>query len=161
MPCKDPEKRREYARKYNAEHRERIIHLTREWQKARPERKRANDRAYRLRHADKVKAAKRKWNAANKARRNAKNAEFRATFVHDCVAWAKWRMKWRVIYAKRVLRRGEMYSPRFDLRIPDYATKGSVLDVRSAFLAVNQTVEQRAWARELQKERMAGHGRRV
>lgn len=153
MPCKDPEKRREYNRKYNAEHRERIIYLTKKWQKAHPERKRANDRAYRLRHPEKIKARKRKWNAENREKRNAKNAEKRMSFFHDCEAWAKWRAGWRIIYAKRKIRRGETYSPRFDLRFPDYATKGGALDTRSAFLDVNMSPAQRAYARELAIER--------
>ena len=74
-------------------------------------------------------------------------------FFHDCAAWAKWRAGWRIIYAKRVIRRGETYSPRFDLRFPDYATKGSALDTRSAFLAVNMTPSQNDYARELAIER--------
>jgi hypothetical protein len=69
---------------------------------------------------------------------------------------AAWRAKWRIIYAKRVILRGDCYTPHYNLRIPDYATKARwVLDARSAFLAENMTPEQKAYARDLAIERRA------
>ena len=48
------------------------------------------------------------------------------------------------------------------MRIPDWATKGSVHDGRSKFLAINMTPEQKDYARELaieRKERRIKNGR--
>lgn len=159
MPLKDPEARREYNRKwreaYRAEHRRAAL----EWNRTHREQVRKNQEAYRLRHPDRIKARKQKWWAAVKDRETAKRALLRAaereTFVHDCSAWAAWRAKWRIIYAKRVIRRGKCYTPRYYLRLPDYAVKAGVIDVRSAFLAENMTPEQKAYARDLAIERRA------
>ena len=52
--------------------------------------------------------------------------------------------------------RKRKYRALWSMRIPDWATKGSVLDARSQFLYANLTPSQRAFARELaieQKER--------
>lgn len=153
MPYKDPEKRREYNAWYRATHRDVCVLASTRWNKANPERKRANDRAYRLRHPEKIKADKRRWNAANKAKRAEKRAKQRETFAFDCAAWAKYRAGWRIIYAKRVIRRGIAYSPKYYLRIPDFATKGErILDTRSQWLINNLTDSQRAYARELAVE---------
>ena len=59
-------------------------------------------------------------------------------------------------YAKARLLDGKGYRPRFRVRLPEWAAAGQrVLDVRSAFLAVNMTPSQRAYARELAIERRA------
>ena len=49
--------------------------------------------------------------------------------------------------------RKRKYRALWSMRIPDWATKGSVLDGRSQFLSVNLTPAQRAYARELAIER--------
>ncbi len=160
MPLKDPEARREYNRKWREAHRAEHRRAALEWNRTHREQVRKNQEAYRLRHPDRIKARKQKWWAAVKDRVNAKRALLRAaereTFVHDCSAWAAWRAKWRIVYAKRVILRGDCYTPHYNLRIPDYATKArGGLDARSAFLAANLTTEQKAFARDLAIERRA------
>lgn len=159
MPLKDPEARREYNRRWREAHRAEHRLAAIEWNRTHREQVRKNDRAYRLRHQDRVRAQKKKWWAIAKDRVNAKRAlvraSERATFIHDCAAWAAWRAKMRIIYAKRVILRGDCYTPHYNLRIPGYATKGGNLDARSAFLAVNMTPEQNAYARDLAIERRA------
>lgn len=161
MPLKDPEARRDYNRKWREAHRAEHRRAALEWNRTHREQVRKNDRAYRLRHPDRIKARKKKWWAASKCRVSAERAlaraAERATFFHDCAAWAAWRAKWRIIYAKRVIRRGGCYTPSYHLRIPDYAVKGCALDARSACLGVNLTAAQRAYARELAIERSRQH----
>ena len=58
--------------------------------------------------------------------------------------------------------RKRQYRPLWSMRFPDWATKGSVLDGRSQFLAINMTPEQKAYAREMaieRKERRIKNGR--
>ena len=157
MPLKDPEARREYNRKWREAHRAEHRRAALEWNRTHREQVRKNNRAYRLRHPDRIKYRKKKWEESNRvrliAKRAAERAAERATFIHDCAAWAAWRAKWRIIYAKRVIRRGKCYTPRYYLRFPDYAVKAGVIDVRSAFLEEGITPEMRAYARELAIER--------
>ena len=124
-----------------------------EWARSHPDRKSAIDRKYRETHAEKVKERKKKWWASAKGRINAMRAlervAERESFARDAAAYAEWRAKWRIIYAKRMLRSGGTYSPRYYLRIPDYVVKCGALDSRSAFLSENVTPSQRAYAREL------------
>lgn len=158
MPIKDQEKRREYNRKWRETHKELHYKLILAWRKRMSnwkEYRREVDKRYREKHAEEIRERKKMYYADPKikARRNAKNAEYKQTFAYDSEAWAKWRAKWRKIYAKRKVRRGLAYCPCYRLRIPDYAVKGQVLDVHSAWLMENATDAQIAYAKELAKER--------
>ena len=82
------------------------------------------------------------------------NEKFFAKLASDAKLYAAWRAKNRMRWARKAVAEGRLYRPLFCLRIPDWATKGQrVLDARSAYLAVNLTDEQRAYARELAIER--------
>ena len=73
MPRKSPEERREYGRKWYAEHREEQVARVTAWSKAHPERIAETQRkwyakngaAYRESHRDELRAATRKWYAAH------------------------------------------------------------------------------------------------
>lgn len=72
----------------------------------------------------------------------------------DAKRYAQWRAKRRMQRARKTVAEGRTYRPLFCLRIPDWATKGQrILDASSAYLAVNLTDAQRAYARELAIER--------
>ena len=88
MPYKDPERKREYQRKYYEEHRERILEYAREnsrkyymnhrelrgesikkWREKNPERCRELIYRWRTTHRDEVRKIEHRWNAANKEAR--------------------------------------------------------------------------------------------
>lgn len=118
-------------RKYYAEHREEICRKWREMYRA--------DEAYRLR---------KKASHAHEYERLLQKLE------SDAKLYAQWRAKRRMQRARKAVAEGRTYRPLYCTRFPDWAVKGQrVLDVSSAFLAVNMTPEQRAYALELAVER--------
>lgn len=176
MPYKDPEirrmKHRGYSRKYRAKHREERNSACRAYHAAHREEIHARKRAYNLAHKAEIrahnvayyaahkeerKAAIRAWCAANPDRvagyRRRSLARIRMRKIIDAAYYAHCHARYRVWYAKQRLLSGLPYRPLFHRRIPNWATMGRVLDCRSAFLAVNLTPSQRAYARELAIER--------
>ena len=83
------------------------------------------------------------------------------TFAFDPEAYAKFRenqrvrsLRWREKHnPPRRTANGGCYKPRPSVRIPDYCTWGSVLDVRSKWILENATPEMKDYARELFIER--------
>ncbi len=140
MPYKNPEMARIHQREYNATHR-------------------AERRAYNLRyiaeHRDFCRECKRNWSKTAKGRECTARATRtkRARCEVDAAFYAQFRAAYRIRAAKKRLLAGKVYKPRFAKRIPDNCTKRAVLDVRSAYLAVNATFEQNAFARDLAIER--------
>ena len=159
--------RTEINRQYYADHREKILAriktrrasdperfraLEAAWRKANPEKCKEKQRRYRQKPESKVKDAA-KQRARRAANPEAVRAADRAFYARAVV---RKRAQRRVCYAKARLLDGKGYRPRFRVRLPEWAAAGQrVLDVRSAFLAVNMTPSQRAYARELAIERSA------
>ena len=144
----------------------------------RKEKQREADRRYRLRHPDRCRERDRRWRAANPDKRKAQKqrnyqrhrAEILAKkrrqyvedgvwtarklrFAFDAAAYAKYRASQRMGGAKRCVLAGRFYKPRFNRRIPDWATYGKVVWAGSPWLVENLTMSQRAYARELTIER--------
>lgn len=71
----------------------------------------------------------------------------------DAAYYAKRRSYLRVQNAKLCIAQGRTYRPRFNRRVPDWATMGRVVDSASPWLPENLTPSQRAFARELFIER--------
>ncbi len=71
----------------------------------------------------------------------------------DSAFYAESRAGQRRYYAESVVLQGRAYTPKPNRRVPDYATFGGELDVRSPWLVNNMTPEQAAYARELAIER--------
>ena len=159
------------TQEWRKRHPERYQKLLRE-QAAKRKARRKTDTAY----ASRIRAQKRanyaKWRVvlleqlheryvSDEAFRKRKRAcaaradeRLRSKLEADAKLYAKWRAKRRMRWARKTVAKGRAYSPLFCTRIPDWATKGQrVLDARSAFLAVNLTDSQRAYARELAIER--------
>lgn len=152
-------------RKYYAANREKILarikarraicpehfrELEAAWRMANPEAVRAKARRYRQKPENKVKlaAAQRKRRAANPETVRAADRAFYAKAV------VRKRAQRRVCHAKARLLAGKVYSPRFRVRLPEWAAAGQrVLDARSPWLWNNITDAQRAYARELAIER--------
>ena len=158
MPHKDPEARRAYRKKRRAidRERDRVRYAT---DPAFRERKKASARKYVQEHREKVYAKHKIWQEAHREAHRESERKYmrkaRMQFYFDAEAFAAYRAYNRQLRAKEsVLTRG-FYRPRFSCRIPDWATKGFVLDARSQWLAVNLTASQRAYARELAIERKA------
>lgn len=76
----------------------------------------------------------------------------KAVFMLDAKLYARHRAMVRFSRAKA---RGVLYKPRFRNRIPDYCVMNGYLDCRSAFLSVNLTASQKAYIKELYRERYA------
>lgn len=79
----------------------------------------------------------------------------RIRMATDAAFYAKHRARQRIYGLMHQMRRGKTtaYRPRFDRRVPDWATCGGVLWAASPYLATNLTPAQRAYARELAIER--------
>lgn len=147
-------------RKERREQHEKVLAREAEY-RARPgvlERKRKQSKKWRKANRDEYLRRKREKRAANieaakvkerqaEARRK-KRKQTDAAYYHKRLALS------RIQHAKARLAKGKLYSPRFHLRFPEWATMG-VFDPRSAFLAENITPEMRAYARELAIERRA------
>jgi hypothetical protein len=139
------------------------------------------DRRYRLRHPDRCRERDRKWRTANPDKRKAQKRRNyqrhrieilekkrryyverlvwerrRLLFAVDSTAYASFRAAMRIRNAKRCILGGNLYKPRFNRRIPDWATFGKVVWAASPWLATNLTPSQAAYARELAIERKGG-----
>ncbi|MBQ6007306.1 MAG: hypothetical protein IJL17_02120 [Kiritimatiellae bacterium] len=159
--------RTEANRKYYAANREKVLAriktrrasdperfraLEAAWRKANPEKCKEKQRRYRQKPESKVKAAA-KQRARRAANPEAVRAAERAFYARAVV---RRRAQRRVCYAKARLLDGKVYSPRFRVRLPEWAATGKrALDARSQWLAVNLSASQRAYARELAIERRA------
>ena len=163
-------KRLAYAAAYRAANREKLIAYQRERRKKDGDRVRALERARRLRNKDRVHAIAKRyrqtakfkaWLVAYKVknrdrvkeqnRRGEANRKIKKQM--DAAYYHKRLLLNRVRHAKARIAQGKKYRPRFHLRLPEWATMGTV-DVRSAFLIENLTPSQRDYARELAIERM-------
>lgn len=133
-------------RKRNLEHR-RAVEAA--WRKTHREAEAAKMRRYRQKPEAKAKAAAYK-RAARKANPEKARAAERAHYAKIAV---RKRELARIAHAKAMLRKGKLYRPRFQLRLPEWAPVGGARDVRSQWLEVNVTDSQRAYARELAIER--------
>lgn len=131
----------------------------------------ATDPAYRAR---KIASAKKNYHT-NRATRKVQRKAFREThreelaiisrmnyaalrkrIAVDAKAYAEHRAKHRMWAAKKAVLKSGKYSPRYNMRVPDWALFGErTADARSHFLDVNMTPSQRAYARELAIERRA------
>lgn len=78
----------------------------------------------------------------------------------SAVYYAERRRKKRINNAKLRIAQGRIYQPRFNRRVPDWATMGKVVDAASPWLVENITPSQRAFARELFIERLEEGWRR-
>lgn len=157
MPLKDPEKRRAYLKSRRAidNEREATRYATDPAFRAR---KIASAAKYYAEHREKRDAAKKKWADANRDKVRGyvrkRMRKIRLAWCFDAVAYAQGRAHDRMLRAMRTVLRGGVYRPRFSCRIPDWATKGEwTLDVSSPWLDINITPSQRAFAKELARER--------
>ncbi len=151
-----------YYRDYYRKNRERIRRRRAEWYERTAEVRREHDREYRNSHREIIRAKLRRYrqtpafNLQDAAAQRAKRALASALHAQDAELFAAYRANERSRYAKRRVKNGKVYSPRFHRRIPDWATKGmKVLDTQSAYLAVNNTDAHRYFAMMLAVERKA------
>jgi hypothetical protein len=68
VPYPDPEKRREFQRKWRAANREKIREASQKWRNANLDKARQSTRAYREANREKVRERQRKYDAAKRAR---------------------------------------------------------------------------------------------
>jgi len=157
----------ERSRRYYAAHREEILARIKARRAICPEHFRALEAARRKANPEAFRAKQRRWRqkpeskvklaAAQRKRRSANPEAVRAADrAHYAKAVVRKRAQKRVCHAKARLLAGKVYSPRFHVRLPDWAAAGQrALDARSQWLAVNLSASQRAYARELAIERRA------
>lgn len=148
---------------WRKEHRERYAELSRRKYRKMlmsPERyARAMERQarYRERHRERqrIKSRERYWKNrdARKAYIKKRALLVRAICCADAEYYAIVRMQWRVAAAKKAIRKRGKYAPKPHLRIPDWCVARRVLDARSPWLIENATSSQRAYAKELYRER--------
>lgn len=166
MPHKDPERRKEYMRKYIAANREKRRAQYRLYYLKNLERERARSRAkikvYRQKKKhdpewqEKVRLSKKAYgkSAACLAYRKRTWAKISAIMSVSAEAYAKHRAKDRLYYAFKRVSQHKCYRPNMNARIPDWARKNQkILDLRSNFLPDNITHGQRAYAKELYRQR--------
>ena len=162
MPHKDPERRKEYHRKYMVTYREKHPEQDRLYYWRNLERERARSRAkikvYRqkkkhdIEWQEKVRLYKRAYSksAAGLAYRRRVWAKISAIMSVSAEAYAKHRAKARLYYAFKRVSQHKSYRPNMNTRIHDYAVKGEmILNASSQWLDVNITPSQRAFAREI------------
>lgn len=93
MPIKDPDKRREYLKRYYAENRDKEIARTRRYREERPDESRATVRRYRDANIDKVRDREKQYRKANRSKRSARHyRDYPANRSKLCAAarlWAK------------------------------------------------------------------------
>lgn len=154
-PQKCKEKYRRYRLKHLEERRAKAAEYAKKRRRENPEKVREMDRRKRAREKARM-AADPALYRVYRALKNAAKKRYDATFATDAARYARDRANKRKSHARRRIAAGKTYKPMPNRRTPDWACKGErTLDARSAFLAVNQTASQRAFARELQKKRMA------
>lgn len=79
MPFKDPEKQREYARRYRKANQERRRENDIRWRKANQEKVAENDKRKRAANPEKYKEMRRQWYSANKEKTNASSRRWNKT----------------------------------------------------------------------------------
>lgn len=155
---------REYYRAYYAANRAHILAKVKAWRQRNLEHCREVEAAWRKAHPEAVAAKKRRYRQQPKikarlaekerAKRAANpekvRAEARAYYAKTVT---RRRAQARIALAKSRIAQGKFYSPRYNRRLPEWAPVGGAVAVNSAFLAVNLTDAQRAYARELAIER--------
>lgn len=166
MPHKYKERRKEYHRKYmvtyRVEHPEK--YLLYYWKNLERERARSRAKAkvYRqkkkhdIEWQEKVRLYKRAYSksAAGLAYRRRVWAKKSAIMSVSAEAYAKHRAENRLYYALNRVIQHKNYRPNMNTRIPDWTCKNQkILDLRSNFLPDNITPEQRAYAKELYRQR--------
>lgn len=140
-------------RKYNAEHKEQ----RHQYYLAHKAETRARQLKYKKEHPEEWKAHQKKWRDAHlsecRALQHFWRLERDELHRRDPEAYAKHRARKRgYVQAKR----GDKYKPHLKMRIPDWACKGQdIIDYRSQFLRDNRTLEQKAYAKDLYRERYA------
>ena len=98
---------------------------------------RKKKRDYRKRNLEQCKAAERRHETTR-----------RMKMMTDAAYYAKRRATHRITQCKAAFRKGRIYRPRFQTRIPDWMTYGKpTIDARSPFLIENLTKEQTAFIR--------------
>jgi hypothetical protein len=85
MTYKDPEKQREYTKRYNAAHREKQLKYHKQWVKTNREHVREYNRRYYAEHNVAMSAAWQEWRKANPEKHAAHNAVRRALEVGQLV----------------------------------------------------------------------------
>jgi len=145
------EGQREADRRYRLRHPDRCRERDRKWRTANPDKRKAQKRRHYARHRAEILAEKREYYVARRP-----YAKLRALWTISPLAYAKYRAAMRVRGAKRCVLAGRFYKPRFNRRIPDWATFGKVVWAASPWLAANLTPSQAAYARELAIERKGG-----
>lgn len=143
----------------------------REWRKRRRDHCRAWVKANREKNPERHREANRRWRESEKGRSwKVKWADENRDLVRESNRRAEFRRRIRMMtsaeyYARRrALQRmakarvsivlGRTYRPVFHRRIPDWACLGeTVMDYGSRFLVENMTVEQRAFVREMYREK--------
>ena len=153
-----PEKVSAKQKRFRDGHREKLRVKNAAWARkaraANPKRFLQIDREYRQRRKLRM-AADPELYSAYRAVKKAAWERYEAQFAHDAEKYAMFRAGRRRLHAKRMIMAGKVYCPLPQRRIPDWATKGGALDVRSPWLVENMTPEQAAYARELAIERKA------
>ena len=116
------------------------------WFAAHPEKRREYGKRHYWKHLERHRA---------EAREATRKRYARITLIckADQDTYAFHRAKMRIHRAKRAIKNGRIYKPRFARRIPDWCVMGGAIDVRSPWLVENLTPSQRVYARELAIER--------
>ena len=152
------EKQREADRRYRLRHPDRCRAHDRKWREANPEKRKAQKARWYARHRAEILEEKRIYyiRAHVWEKRRILFAVFILNlilFAVSATAYAKFRAAGRMRIAKRCVANGKVYRPRFNRRIPEWATMGRVVDYASPWLVENLTPSQRAYARKLAIER--------
>ena len=134
-------KQREADRRYRLRHPDRCRERDRKWREANPDKRKAQKRRYYQRHRAEILAQKRRYYVEHRVWERR-----RLLFMVDSTAYASYRAAMRIRKAKRCIMGGNPYKPRFNRRIPGWATFGKFVWASSPFLAVNLTPAQRDFA---------------
>lgn len=133
----------EYARRRRAENKEKYREKQMAWRERNRDEVNRKKREYRKRNVDRFKVMER---FAEERRKRKKQT--------DAAYYAKRRASVRMSKAKRRVVDGKPYRPKFNTRIPDWATMGQkIIDVSSPWLWNNLTDGQRAYGREIAIDR--------
>ena len=168
------EKRRANARRYVARHkaehaarhkawaathREYLAAYARKRRSANPEHQKAVRRTYYQKNIEKMRWEKREYRKRNPERtkeieRRGEQSR-RARMMTDAVYYAKRRATHRISQCKAAFRKGKIYRPRFQTRIPDWMVMGQPLAAAfSPYLVDNQTRAQFVYSRDPKEGRL-------
>ena len=79
MPCKDPEKRKEYNKTYHEKHKEKIKEKKKEYYEEHKEKLKAQKKEYLEKNKEKIKEQKKEWYENNKEKIKEQKKEYRQT----------------------------------------------------------------------------------